>query len=106
VRFLPEYDTVVLGFADRGRIISPEHQALLAGGNGYAPAFLLDGRVRGRWTLGPAGAAPGITVTPFTPLDDAEQQAVREEAGRLLRFHRPELTGLSVTVRMRADTSG
>ncbi len=106
VRFLPEYDNVVLGFADRGRIISPEHQVLLGSGNGYAPAFLLDGRVRGRWTVGTTGAAPGITVTPFTALGESERQAVHDEAGRLLRFHRPDLTDFSVTVRMRADTSG
>ena len=106
VRFLPDYDNVVLGFADRSRIITQEDQIRLGKQNRYSAAFLLDGRVRGEWTLKPAGPVPEITVTGFAALDESEQQAVHDEAVELLRFHRPDLTEFSVTVRMRADTSG
>ena len=52
VRFLPDYDNVLLGHADRTRIISPEHRPYLASPNGVVPAtFLLDGRVAGTWDV-------------------------------------------------------
>ncbi|MHA6760340.1 winged helix DNA-binding domain-containing protein [Streptacidiphilus sp. PAMC 29251] len=106
MRFLPDYDNVVLGYADRSRIITPEDQIRLGKQNRYAAAFLVDGRVRGEWTITPTGPVPELAVVPFTALDAAEEQAVREEAEQLLRFHRPDLTEWTVTVRMRADTSG
>jgi len=112
MRFLPDYDNVVLGFADRSRIISPEDQLSLGKQNGYAAAFLLDGWVRGQWTVKTvkAGQAarpvPELVVTSFAGLDEAEREAVHEEAEKMLRFHRPDLTEWTVTVRMRADTGG
>ena len=52
VRFLADYDNVLLGHADRTRIISPEHRPYLASPNGVVPAtFLLDGRVAGTWDV-------------------------------------------------------
>lgn len=91
VRFLPEYDNVVLGYADRGRIISPEDQVRLARENRYMAAFLVDGRVRGSWTVRTSGPVPEVTVSGFTPLNAAEQRAATAEAERLLRLHRPDL---------------
>ncbi|MFC1429084.1 winged helix DNA-binding domain-containing protein [Streptacidiphilus sp. N1-3] len=106
VRFLPDYDNVVLGYADRGRIITPEDQVRLGQLNRYLAAFLVDGRVRGAWSVAPAGPVPEVVVSGFTELSAEEEQAVREEAEKLLRFHRPDLTEWTVTVRMRADTGG
>ena len=105
-RFLPDYDNVVLGFADRGRIIDPEDQARLGRQNGYPAAFLVDGRVRGEWKVTARQKEPGIEVTCFGALGDEEARAVHEEAQELRRLYRPELTGWTVTVRMRADTGG
>lgn len=91
LRFLPDYDNVVLGFADRGRIITPEDQVRLGRQNRYLAAFLLDGRVRGSWTADPAKAVPEVTVRGFTGLSAAEQEAAAAEAEQLLRLHRPDL---------------
>ena len=106
MRFLPDYDNVVLGYADRGRIITPEDQVRLGQLNRYLAAFLVDGRVRGTWSVTLTGPVPEVVVSSFTELGAEEEQAVHEEAEKLLRFHRPDLTEWTVTVRMRADTGG
>ena len=75
VRFLADYDNVLLGHADRTRIISPEHRPYLASPNGVVPAtFLLDGRVAGTWDVprDPKHARTG----------DAHRAAVRASDGR------------------------
>jgi hypothetical protein len=92
MRFLPEYDNAVLGYEDRGRIITSEVQAALGRSNGYQAAFLLDGQVRGSWSLRPAKDGPALTVSAVTRLGDAEQQQVNDEAEKLLRFHVPGMT--------------
>lgn len=93
MRFLPEYDNVLFGHQDRGRIMDPEDRARLGTGNGYQAAFLLDGRVRGAWKLTFGKAGPELTVSGFTELGPAEQEQVNEEAAKLVRFHRPDATG-------------
>lgn len=86
VRFLPDYDNVLLGHADRTRIMSPEHRPYLASPNGVVPAtFLLDGRVAGTWDV-PRGR-PGpvtLTVRPFAQPTAAHADELRAEAEALV----------------------
>jgi len=96
VRFLPDYDNVLLGHADRTRIISDEHRRLLASPNGViAATFLLDGRVAGTWAVTRERlAATGrsrrelatVTVRPFAPVSARDRRAVLAEAEPLVRF--------------------
>jgi hypothetical protein len=92
-RFLPEYDNVVLGLADRTRIASREAELGLRNGNSYRAAFLVDGTVRGHWSLSFTKQGPDLTVSAFSGLTTAEREAVQEEATELMRFHRPGTTG-------------
>ena len=49
-RLLPMWDGLVLGHADRTRVISDEDRARVVAGNGDTyPSFLVDGRVAGLW---------------------------------------------------------
>ncbi|MEY9965752.1 hypothetical protein ABIA33_003802 [Streptacidiphilus sp. MAP12-16] len=89
MRFLPDYDNAVLGYEDRSRIITPEDQAALGRRNGYPAAFLMDGVVRGAWSLKLGKAGPTVVVSAFAELSDAEQEQVNDEAGKLVRFHAP-----------------
>ncbi|WP_406063605.1 winged helix DNA-binding domain-containing protein [Streptomyces sp. NBC_01077] len=83
VRLLPAFDNVLLGHADRTRIISDEHRAHVMPGQAQVrPSFLVDGRVHGTWTLD----AGTLRLTPFRPLRASDRAALEEEAARLLRF--------------------
>ncbi len=82
VRFLPDYDNVLLAHADRTRVLAAEHRAFLASPNGVVPAtFLLDGFVAGTWSV-PAGRPPGATLTvrPFAAVTADQHDEIRAEA--------------------------
>ena len=58
VRFLPEWDNLPLGHADRRRVISEAHRKALVTKNLLIPpTFLVDGFVAGTWQI--AGKARG-----------------------------------------------
>ena len=96
VRFLPDYDNVLLGHADRTRIISEEHRRLLASPNGViASTFLLDGHVAGTWTvtrerLASTGRSrrelATVTVRPFEAITAPDRRAVLAEADGVVRL--------------------
>ncbi|SED39312.1 Winged helix DNA-binding domain-containing protein [Amycolatopsis tolypomycina] len=83
VRLLPGFDNVLLGHADRTRIISDEDRKRIMPGRALVrPAFLVDGRVHGSWSL----SGGELRLTPFRPLPAAARAALEEEAQRLLPF--------------------
>src|SRR4051812_10598649 len=63
VRFLPEYDNVVLAHADRTRILDDRARSFLSRENGYWPFVLVDGEVCATWSLRDGV----IRVAPFEP---------------------------------------
>ena len=83
VRFLPAFDNLLLGHADRTRVISDEdRKRVMPGGAMVRPTFLVGGFVRGVWSL----EGSTLLVSPFRPLSKAETAALTEEAERLLAF--------------------
>jgi hypothetical protein len=95
VRFLPDYDNVLLGHADRTRII-PEPFARAARGRIGRPSFLVDGFLAGFWRLLPQtrrghrqGPAMRLRIEPLARLAGAEREAVEAEATALLAFLLP-----------------
>ncbi|WP_367128168.1 winged helix DNA-binding domain-containing protein [Saccharothrix sp. HUAS TT1] len=81
VRFLPEFDNLLLGHDDRTRVISDEdyRRGIVIGGK---PTLLVDGFVHGTWKI----TATGLDVTVFRPLTSAQRADVEAEGGRLLGF--------------------
>ncbi|MEU8385958.1 winged helix DNA-binding domain-containing protein [Streptosporangium sp. NPDC048865] len=83
VRLLPAFDNVLLGHADRTRIIGDEDRKRVMPGHARVlPAFLVDGRVHGSWSLD----GGTLRLTPFRPLTAADRAALELEAERLLPF--------------------
>jgi Winged helix DNA-binding domain len=82
VRFLPEYDNVLLSHDDRSRFVSESDRALLGPvwSVGWG-AVLHDGRVRGTWRSGPGGV-----VVRHVPLANRGLAAIAAEGRRLARF--------------------
>lgn len=83
VRFLPKWDNVLLGFADRTRILPEEYRKIVIAKNGdVAQTFLVDGFVAGRWR-----AENGkVALEPFAPLPRAARRELEHEAARLAEF--------------------
>ncbi|MEO7096943.1 MAG: winged helix DNA-binding domain-containing protein, partial [Polyangiales bacterium] len=97
VRLLPEYDNVLLAFADHARIIDPARRPALTTNNGMVAAtFLVDGRIAGTWELARVKDTASIRLRPFGKLSAAVLATVREEAEALLRWHEPDARKLTI----------
>jgi hypothetical protein len=87
VRLIPEFDNLVLGHADRTRIISEERRPQLTTSNLRVRAtFLLDGFVGGTWRVERTKRFARIFLEPFAPLTKRNHKALMTEAERLLGF--------------------
>lgn len=86
VRFLPEFDNVLLSHADRTRVMREEHRKrLLRTKNGVFPGtFLVDGFLRGSWRLTTRRAAATLTISPWAKVSKKDSAALVEEGSRLL----------------------
>jgi winged helix DNA-binding protein len=90
LRYLAEYDNVVLSHADRSRVVADGDHVLLQGGpGGWTGTVLVDGRVQATWAARRDGDATVLTVRPSLPLSSAQLADVEEEGARLLGFLAP-----------------
>lgn len=98
-RFLPDFDSLILAHADRTRVIDDEHRPLVATKNLRIRAtFLVDGRVRGTWTVERRGKQATLLVAPFSRLAKREAAELAEEGEALLRFLEEDAGGWDVKV--------
>ena len=82
-RLMAMWDSVLLAYADRSRIIPPDYRKLVIRTNGdVLPTLLVDGLVAGVWR--PVDG--GIEATAFHGLSKQEWAGLAEEAGALLAF--------------------
>lgn len=80
-RLLPEYDNLVLAYADRTRFVADEHRkAIYLTAGRVRATFLVDGRVAGVWGMA-RGRDPEIE--PFGRLTRADRDALGAELDRL-----------------------
>ncbi|GAA4082527.1 winged helix DNA-binding domain-containing protein [Nonomuraea soli] len=82
-RFLPMWDSVLLAYFDRSRVIPPDLRRLVIRQNGdVLPALLVDGYVAGVWRP----VEGGIEATAFRPIDDRGWAELEAEAKALVAF--------------------
>jgi hypothetical protein len=87
IRFLPEYDNVVLSHADRSRIVVyPQWPGLRAGPGGFVGSVLVDGFIGAAWTIERQREGATLHIAPRRPLSAREEADVAEEGARLLAF--------------------
>lgn len=98
VRFLAEYDSLVLAHAGRSRVVSEAHRPLIyaAGNLQVLASFLVDGFVAGRYRVDRKKKTATITIEPFIALGAPQRNAVLEEGERLLRFVEPDASEYEV----------
>jgi winged helix DNA-binding protein len=92
VRFLGEYDNVLLGHADRSRVIPADFpwREMLAPGR-WVSNLLVDGMLRGTWWIERDGKRSAtLRVRPLGALSPAERDEVAAEAERMVEFSEPE----------------
>ncbi|NOK19667.1 winged helix DNA-binding domain-containing protein [Corallococcus carmarthensis] len=98
VRFLPDFDNLILSHADRTRFVPPEHRPLLSTKNlRVLNVFLVDGRTAGTWTTERKKGAATLVCNAFEPLKKPVRDALVQEGEALLRFSDPEAAKVAVT---------
>jgi hypothetical protein len=88
VRLLGEYDNLLLGHADRTRIIPTDFPwaAMLAPGR-FVSNLLVDGELRATWWIEREGKATALLgIRPFGRLSRRERDEVEDEAQRIVEF--------------------
>jgi hypothetical protein len=102
VRFLPEYDNVLLSHVDRARFHCAEQGGRLAAA---APrrikgTVLVDGVVRATWRIDRTDDGATLLVDHAGAFTRRDAQAVEVEGGRMLRFLEPERAAAGHEVRL------
>lgn len=92
VRFLPEYDNLLLAFDDRRRVVSTDHRRHLITRNLIIPpTFLVDGAVAGTWKLERTAKTGRMVIAPFARIDRKTRAQLESEAEALLAFVEPSI---------------
>lgn len=82
VRFLPQFDNLLLSHDDRSRVLDRK----FGGGDWLRGSVLVDGFVAGTWRMDADGGEAVLTVHPFTTLPPSDHADVEDEAARLSEF--------------------
>lgn len=87
IRFLPEYDNILLAHVDRSRIIADEYRPRVATKNlRILSTFLVDGFVAGTWRIERKKQSATLWIEPFARLRMPVRNDLEEEGMRLLGF--------------------
>jgi hypothetical protein len=82
-RLMAMWDSILLAYADRGRVIPPGYRSLVSRMNGdVLPTLLVDGYVAGVWRA----VQEGIEATAFHPLPGSVWEGLAAEARALVPF--------------------
>ncbi|MFN0110388.1 MAG: winged helix DNA-binding domain-containing protein [Blastocatellia bacterium] len=90
IRFLPEFDNLLLSHNKRLRIVADEHRSRV-----YLPALrvaatiLIDGFVAGVWKIEKTKTAATLMIEPFGKLTKKDRAVLVEEGEPLVRFVEP-----------------
>ena len=83
VRFLPEWDQLILAYDERRRILPAEvHSTVIRKNGDVRPTFLVDGVVAGLWNWKDGK----VQLDPFAPLPRPARRELDDEARRLAAF--------------------
>jgi hypothetical protein len=99
VRFLPEFDNLLLAHQDRTRVMPRACRSkVYLPGLRVAATILIDGFVSGTWTTERVKQTATVVIAPFEPLSRSSQAALVEEGERLARFIEPDAKTFTVRI--------
>jgi hypothetical protein len=82
-RLMAMWDSALMAYADRSRIVPPDYRKLVMRNNGdVLPTLLIDGYVAGVWRP----VDDGIEATAFHRLTDNDWRGIESEAAALTAF--------------------
>lgn len=91
IRFLPDFDNLLLGHANRERILPAAYrQAVLLPPGRVLPTILVDGFVAGTWTIRRRRRRSQLLMMPFSTLSPEQRDELVAEGQQLLAFVVPE----------------
>ena len=96
IRFIPDYDNVYLGYADRQRLLPQGMEGRIFRGNGYRPQLLVDGTITATWNYRRAKNTAILEIEPFRPLLKKELRAIETEGNAFLNFALPQGLGTDI----------
>jgi hypothetical protein len=86
-RFLSRWDTVIIGYDDRSRILPPKLAPVVLKKNAdIAATFLVDGFVGGTWTSETVKGEGVLRMSPLVKVSKRDRTALEDEGERLVRF--------------------
>ncbi len=86
VSFLPSFDPLTMGYAERGRYVADEHRPFVFDRSGNVTSVVLvNGKVIGVWDIAEKDS-PTVIVTLFQEADAGVREAIERRAGELGRF--------------------
>jgi hypothetical protein len=88
VRFLPEFDNLLLSHAERTRVIADAHRPIVykSGNLRLLATILVDGVVSGTWRVERKRKVATLRIVPFAPLARHVTDELYAEGEALLRF--------------------
>jgi hypothetical protein len=97
VRFLPEFDNILLGHDDRTRVVADVHRKhVYLPGLRVAATLLVDGSVAGTWSVESKKNVTTIVIQPFTKYAKATRDEAEKEGTSLARFMEPDAKDIAV----------
>lgn len=92
-RFLSRWDSVLIAYERRDRILPATHRAAVIRKNGdFLPTFLVDGFVAGLWSVAVSDGVASLRLAPFAPVPAAAREGLEAEGERLIRYVEAEAT--------------
>jgi hypothetical protein len=99
LRFLPEFDNLLLAHQDRTRVVPKAARGkVFLPGLRVAATVLVDGFVAATWTTERVKQAVTLTVAPLAPVNAAVQAELMAEGDRLVRFVEPDARTYDVRI--------
>ncbi len=104
VRFLPEFDNLLLSHSNRTRVIADEHRSkVYLPGLRVAATILVDGFVCGVWKIEKAKNVATLVIEPFDKLTRRDRAALIDEGDQLVRFIEAKAKSFEVRFAERAS---
>ena len=87
VRLLPNFDAYLLGHKGKDACVEPaRYKKVFKNAGWIAPVVLVDGRVRGTWSLERGSRGLVVRVAAFRPLEKREREGVAREVEEIVAF--------------------
>ena len=97
-RFLSRWDSVLISYDARDRILPPAHRDAVIKKNGdFLPTFLIDGFVAGLWSVSLTKGLATLRLEPFGKVGAADRTALQAEGEALVRFVEADAKDHAVT---------